>query len=192
MSGFQGNKKSLYALSVKVRTGIKRKFLGNIRKTSKCWIWLGKPSTDGYGTMVLNRCWTGDNTNRVASRVAYELFVGEIERDLQIDHLCRNRICVNPKHLEVVTCRENVLRGNGPPALNSRKTHCKRGHPFTSNNTYIDRKGKQCRICRTYLNRRYRESHRHDPICMEKKRVYEREYHRIKRSGTYGSQYNML
>jgi hypothetical protein len=76
-----------------------------------------------------------------------ELFVGPIPEGLVIDHLCRNRGCINPTHMEPVTNAENVLRGEGPTAVNARKTHCKRGHPFDDVNTYVYAKGRACRMC---------------------------------------------
>jgi hypothetical protein len=82
--------------------------------------------------------------------VAYELAIGPIPEGLTIDHLCRNRGCVNPAHLEAVTNRTNLLRGDGIAALNARKTHCKRGHEFTPENTYVWREGtRACRACHT-------------------------------------------
>lgn len=67
-----------------------------------------------------------------------------IPDDLQLDHLCRNRLCVNPSHLEPVTCRENVLRGNGRCAANAKKTHCPRGHAYAGANLLIGTKGERC------------------------------------------------
>lgn len=92
---------------------------------------------------------------RKAHRVMWELMVGPIPDGKVLDHLCRNRGCVNPAHLEVVTQGENVLRGIGPVAVNARKTHCKNGHEFTEENTIIRREGwRGCRTCsREYPSR---------------------------------------
>lgn len=113
-----------------------------------CWEWAGSRDRDGYGRFKL------DGRPQMAHRVAFELWRGEIPDGLQIDHLCRNPGCVNPNHLEVVTSRENTLRGEGPAAENGRKTHCKRGHEFTEENTYLSAKGRECRICRREADRK--------------------------------------
>jgi hypothetical protein len=95
--------------------------------------------------------------NQFAHRLAYELFVGPIPEGQTIDHLCRNRPCVNPGHLEVVDMRTNLLRGSSPTAQNARKTHCKHGHEFTPENTALKQgRYRICRTCRARRNREYR------------------------------------
>lgn len=105
-----------------------------------CWLWTGGQHSKGYGKF--------DGT-LLAHRVAYELFVGPIATGLQIDHLCRNHICVNPTHLEPVTQRENILRGESPVAEHARREICKRGHPLAGDNLYVvPRTGaRRCRAC---------------------------------------------
>ena len=109
-----------------------------------CWVWTASLTAQGrYAYFTIGR------KKRVyAHRYAYELLVGPIPPGLQIDHLCRNTVCVNPAHLEPVTSRENTLRGESPWAVNARKTHCKRGHEFTPENTYTTPTGwRKCRTC---------------------------------------------
>ncbi len=98
-----------------------------------CWTWTRNLSRGGYGPY----------------RRYYVRLKGPIPKGLHIDHLCRNRACCNPLHMEAVTQRENSLRGVGSPAVNARKTHCDHGHEFTVENTYVNRLGwRWCRECK--------------------------------------------
>ncbi len=86
--------------------------------------------------------------NNLAHRRVYELLRGPIPEGLTLDHLCRERSCVNPDHLEPVTFRENIRRGQSPPGINSRMTHCKNGHPLSGDNIRIETSGgRRCRTC---------------------------------------------
>jgi hypothetical protein len=88
-----------------------------------------------------------------AHRWAYEAFVGPIPEGLEIDHLCRNRACVNPAHLDPVTHQENMSRGKA-----ARMTHCHKGHPFDEANTRMEAYGsRRCKECNNAASRRYRE-----------------------------------
>src|SRR5690349_8969939 len=84
-----------------------------------CWDWLGAPRGNGYGGFA----WDG-RKSIAAHRASWQLLRGPIPSGLTLDHLCRNRRCVNPAHLEPVTMRENILRGIGPSAQCAKKTHC--------------------------------------------------------------------
>ena len=111
---------------------------------SGCWIWTGAINEKGYGKSLSKLGLT--NTQRV-HRIIYELLIGPIQAET-LDHTCRVRCCVNPKHLEPMSNKENCLRGESEPAKNSRKTHCKRGHPFSPENTYLHRnQGRNCKTC---------------------------------------------
>ena len=119
---------------------MKEKLLQKINKTKNCWIWIGHITPLGYGRY----------SAKFAHRLVYELLVGKIPKGLELDHLCRNTRCVNPKHLEPVTHKENILRGIGWTAINARKILCLKGHPLKGKNlrTYKDRRdGSIYRTC---------------------------------------------
>ena len=116
-----------------------------------CWIWT-KGLREGYGHF-----WMA-NKDVGAHRVAYELEVGPIPEGLTIDHLCNNPPCVNPAHMEVVPSGVNTLRSPIAPAtINSKKTHCPNGHPYSGENLRIDLSSgfRQCRECRNRNSRKY-------------------------------------
>ena len=113
---------------------------GPLWNGTPCWLWLAYKDA-GYG-----RFWLSPNLIQ-AHRFAYELLVGPIPEELQIDHLCRNHTCVNPAHMEAVSHRINNLRGNGLGAQGARKTHCPQGHSYDLLNTYFWQGGRHCRAC---------------------------------------------
>lgn len=112
------------------------------RRPDGCWEWTAYRNRFGYGRFGM------DGEVVLAHRVAYEMLVGPIPDGLSLDHLCRNRGCVRPDHLEPVTAAENVLRGTGWAGRNARKTHCPRSHPLAGDNLMRNRHSQRlCREC---------------------------------------------
>jgi hypothetical protein len=111
-----------------------------------CWTWRAARDRYGYGTIAVDR------KKRPAHRVSYSVFRGPIPEGMVIDHLCRNRACVNPWHMEPVTNEENVNRGLRSGA----KTHCVNSHEYTPENTYArpDSGKRKCRACNAAAVRR--------------------------------------
>lgn len=105
------------------RKSLEERFWEKVRKTDGCWLWTAAKMPNGYGEFGVGR-----GRYKYAHRLAYELSVGGIPDGLDIDHLCRNRGCVNPSHLEAVTRRENLLRGAHPKMIARREGRCCRGH----------------------------------------------------------------
>jgi hypothetical protein len=129
------------------------------RGPDECWDWTGVVSYEGYGFLDRRREYGESRRQRFwVHRIAYEEAKGQIPDGFVIDHLCRNRRCVNPAHLEAVPNRVNVLRGIGITAMHARQTHCKHGHPFDAENTgRASSGGRQCKTClreRARLHRR--------------------------------------
>lgn len=122
-----------------------------------CWLWLRYRMKNGYG--LFRKTTQATDSQFLSHRVAYELSVGPIPDGLIIDHLCRNRACVNPSHLEPVTHRVNNLRGETIAAKFAGTTHCPAGHPYDEANTYRDGRGRRCRECHRVVeaNRRRKQ-----------------------------------
>lgn len=123
-----------------------------------CWPWTACKNNDGYGRFMLH------GKARRAHRVGFALAKGEIPDGLVLDHLCRNRDCCNPAHLEPVTVAENNRRGEA--GINTRMlflsmTSCQRGHPWPESTSYSKARGRYCRVCRTLHMRRYRAEKRY-------------------------------
>lgn len=131
------------------------RFWNKVNKTETCWLWTGTRTQGGYGRLRVNgQLW-------VAHRYAYERLVGPIPAGLVLDHLCRERSCVRPGHLEPVTFTENVRRGNGgrPAGPGAKKSgrprnpdgsfvECPQGHLMSGANLYVRKSGaRDCRKC---------------------------------------------
>ena len=140
---------------------VAERFWEKVHKTDTCWLWTASKFYTGYGRFYTGPGQFGlERKIECAHRVAYELVKGPIPEGLQIDHLCRVPACVNPDHLEAVTRRENWIRGEAPSAKAHLLPHCKYGHEYTPENTYMKKQGgRSCRQChREYQKRLYHAS----------------------------------
>lgn len=134
-------------------------FESRIVKTDSCWLWKGTPRPDGYCTFGIAK--------RYIHRIAYELYKASIPENLILDHLCRNRACCNPDHLEPVTHKINSQRGDNGINMAS-KTHCPQGHEYTPENTAIYMlngafRMRYCKQCRRNRARQRRLKLGQDP-----------------------------
>lgn len=134
---------------------VAEKLMLNHRIEGGCWRWTGAHISTGYGQLDVG------GKRKGVHRLAYTAFVGPIPEGMDIDHACNVRDCINPEHLRPMSHRDNILRSAGPPGLNAWKTHCKRGHEFTPENTRIPRPGhRECWTCRRAARREYKASRR--------------------------------
>ena len=129
-----------------------------IKKTRTCWLW---GNNKRYGRYEKN------GKRYIAHRFVYEALVGKIPKGFELDHLCRNPPCVNPKHLEPVTPRENKLRGIGVGAMAIKRTHCPKGHSLEGKDIWRQPKvvrltgevvfWRGCRMCRRAAHRNWKD-----------------------------------
>lgn len=139
-----------------------QKVLSKHRKDPEtgCWVWTDALNTNGYGVV-----WDPEKKRQLkAHRVAYEELVGPIPDALTLDHLCRNRACINPAHTEPVSRGENVLRGAAPTATRARQTHCIHGHELSGSNLWVDPKSghRKCKRCSADRMRQFKKRHGKD------------------------------
>ncbi len=131
--------------SAKIAEKIKSRVIhsATLFEGAPCWLWQGATNPKGYGTL-----WVGGKKWATAHRAAYVSLVGNIDSELELDHLCRVRNCCNPDHLEPVTKQENIRRGNGGKHHRT-KTHCPHNHEYSPENTVTRvRRGRLCRDCK--------------------------------------------
>lgn len=141
-------------MGVKIPTEVKLWNKISPEPNTGCWLWTGAINSGGYSNMKHGDKYT------CAHRVSYEFYRGPIPEGMVVDHLCRVKSCVNPSHMEIVTQRTNVLRGDVPT------THCPNGHEYTSDNTYLSKQkrgwvSKNCRICTIERAKEYRRKKSH-------------------------------
>lgn len=147
---------------------VKTRFWSKVEITDNCWIWKGGKVPDGYG------CFWNSEKNVGAHRFSYQIFYGEIPKDLVINHKCRNRCCVNPYHLELTTNKQNILLGIGITAVNKNKEYCKRGHKLDEENIYAMRKNRDCKICANLRAREYFLNNRERYLSYQRKYYHKR------------------
>lgn len=125
----------------------------SVDPTSNCWIWFAAKGR-GYGVISYH------GKDRCAHKIAYELTYGKVRRGLELDHLCKQSLCVNPEHLEPVTHSENCKRGRHAEVCRARGaliTHCPKGHSYSGENLYVKPNGRrECRQCVRDAGARYR------------------------------------
>lgn len=133
------------------RKSFTARLLDSIGDPARCWDWTGHIGKNGYAYA----CYNGKGTT--AYRAAWMHLIGPIPEGYEVDHLCKNPKCVNPRHLEPVPPYVNNMRSNSPASLAAKKTHCIRGHPFSFENTAIIRRkrgksDRRCKICHRLRN----------------------------------------
>jgi len=139
-------------------TKLTQRFWDKVRKTESCWLWTAYINNRGYGKFNLN------GNAEYSHRLSYIEAKGPIPKGLQIDHICRVRNCVKPDHLEAVTRKENILRGESIHAKNARKKKCLLGHKFVRV-IYPSRQQRRCLICHRIKMRAYSAKKKEAELC---------------------------
>lgn len=168
------------------------RFWQSIRVSSGgCWEWAGSKFGTGYGRYRHER---GDRGRQLAHRVSYRVLAGEFDSGLDIDHLCRNKICVNPAHLEPVPHHVNqdrspLIKVAFAARVEAQKaiTHCPQGHEYTENNTRRDKRGcRVCRTCQRAAQKAYAAANRDKlSAAAEARRLADPELHRARCRASY-------
>ena len=143
----------------RIRISIADRFWKKVCKTETCWLWTAAKQPNGYGVFGVLK-----NDVQSAHRYSLTLAGRDIPHGFTVDHLCKNRACVRPDHLEVVTMREKLRRGDGWSGINARKTHCPQGHPLVEGNLCREKYGRKCLICRRLRDMKRYVIKRSDPV----------------------------
>jgi hypothetical protein len=167
--GSDGNQQRGNGVTKHTLTPLVDRLAGKFLIGDGCWEWIASKNDAGYGQIASE---TRPVRPLRAHRVIYELFRGSIPAEMTIDHLCRNRGCVRPDHMEIVSRGENVRRGHGAEATKLRaegRTQCKRGHSLSGTNVYLTKlrggryTARSCRACHAIRERSYRMRRRVSP-----------------------------
>jgi len=164
----------------------RERLMEKVDTSGDCWLWTGYVKPNGYGAMwIAPADREGSSDKEYVHRLMYRWRIGVIPPGHEIDHLCRNRRCVRPNHLEAVTNRENQRRGFGFSGVNARKTHCPHGHPYDAENTYVSANGhRQCKACRERKRAEYMPAYAKDYRAKNRDKVnaYKREWRAKRRA----------
>lgn len=140
------------------------RLVNNMLVIDECWVWQKVLTKDGYGqTNYVDD--DGTHRTKIAHKLMYEQIIGPVPDGLELDHICENRACINPIHLEPVTPLVNKSRSTSVGTVNANKTHCSNGHEYTKENTAIrvnprGKRSRQCITCRLFAKRKWARKNR--------------------------------